>query len=388
MNSGQPLHTVLDTFAQSGGALPISILLSRKMASSTPCDDQTNLDGIEKLISNGMNSFEVQDKYILPPHERPRISEVSYPQHIPVVDLGDLIDGQNRTKVIQEIRRACEEDGFFQIINHGVQETVMRNMMRIAREFFEMPVENRASLYSEDPNQPVRVSTSFNIRKEKVRHWRDYLRHPCYPLEEVIGSWPEKPAGYREIAAKYSADLRTLILMLLSAISEALGLDSDYLNRVFGRHNQAMVINYYPSCPNPDLTFGLPGHSDPDAITVLMQDEVSGLQVLKNGKWVAVQPLANAFVVNLGDQIQVVSNGRFRSVEHRAVTNASSARISIPMFCTPAEDAFIAPAESMVDEQHPPVYRGYKFDKFWEAFWSNVLERKSVLDTFKIEYPE
>eukprot|EP00253_Pinus_taeda_P023900 PITA_23900 len=322
------------------------------MASSTPCDDQTNLDGIEKLISNGMNSFEVQDKYILPPHERPRISEVSYAQHIPVVDLGDLIDGQNRTKVIQEIRRACEEDGFFQIINHGVQETVMRNMMRIAREFFEMPVENRASLYSEDPNQPVRVSTSFNIRKEKVRHWRDYLRHPCYPLEEVMGSWPEKPAGYREIAAKYSADLRTLILMLLSAISEALG------------------------------------HSDPDAITVLMQDEVSGLQVLKNGKWVAVQPLANAFVVNLGDQIQVVSNGRFRSVEHRAVTNASSARISIPMFCTPAEDAFIAPAESMVDEQHPPVYRGYKFDKFWEAFWSNVLERKSVLDTFKIEYPE
>jgi hypothetical protein len=54
-----------------------------------------------------------------------------------------------------------------------------------------------------------------------------------------------------------------------------------------------MVINYYPSCPNPDLTFGLPGHSDPDGITVLMQDEVNGLQVLKNGKWVVVQPVAN-----------------------------------------------------------------------------------------------
>ena len=98
---------------------------------------------------------------------------------------------------------------------------------------------------------------------------------------------------YREIAGKYSAEVRALISRLLSAISEALGLDSDYLNRIFGRHNQAMVINYYPSCPNPDLTFGLPGHSDPDGITVLMQDEVSGLQVLKNGKWVVVQPLVN-----------------------------------------------------------------------------------------------
>jgi len=355
---------------------------------STLCDDQTHLDAIEKLISSGINSSEVQDRYILPPHERPRMSEVCYSECIPVVDLGDLIDGPNRTRVIQEIRRACEENGFFQIINHGVKETVMKSMMGIAKEFFEMPVENRACFYSEDPMQPVRVSTSFNISKEKVQHWRDYLRHPCYPLEEVMGSWPEKPAGYREIAGKYSAEVRALILRLLSSISEALGLDSDYLNRIFGTHNQAMVINYYPSCPNPELTYGLPGHSDPDGITVLMQDEVSGLQVLKNGKWIAVQPLANAFVVNLGDQIQVVSNGRFRSVEHRAVTNASSARISIPMFCTPAEDAFIAPAASLVDEQHPPVYRGYKFEEFWKAFWSQVLGRKTVLDTFKIEYPE
>lgn len=354
---------------------------------STVCDDQTQLDGIEKLMSNGFNNLQVQDKYILPPHERPQMSEVSYSQSIPVVDLQEL-DGPNRTWVVQQIKRACEEDGFFQIVNHGVQETVMKNMMGVAKTFFEMPVEDRACLYSENPKQSVRVSTSFNISKEKVQHWRDYLRHPCYPLDDVMGSWPEKPAGYREIAGKYSGEVRALILKLLSAISEALGLDSDYLTRIFGRHSQVMVINYYPSCPNPDLTFGLPGHSDPDAITVLMQDDVTGLQVLKNEKWVAVEPLANAFVVNLGDQMQVVSNGRFRSVEHRAVTNSSSARISIAMFCTPAEDSFISPAASMVDEQHLPLYRGYKFEEFWEVFWSRVLNRKTMLDTFKIDYPE
>jgi len=351
--------------------------------------NHADLNGIiGKLMSNGTNNLHVQDKYILPPHERPQmISEVScYSESIPVVDLKDL-DGPNRTRLVQEIRRACEEDGFFQIVNHGVPETVMKNMMSIAKEFFEMPVEDRACLYSEDRKQLVRVSTSFNIRKDKVLHWRDYMRHPCHPLEEVMGSWPEKPAAYREIAGRYAAEVRGLVLRLLAAISEALSLDSDYLNRIFGRHNQVMLTNYYPSCPKPDLTFGLPSHSDPDGITVLMQGDVSGLQVLKNGNWVAVEPLANAFVVNLADQLQVVSNGRFRSVEHRAVTNASTARISIPTFYGPSNDAFIAPAPSMVDEEHPPLYRGYKFEEFWEIFWSQGLKRKTVLDHFKIENP-
>jgi isopenicillin N synthase-like dioxygenase len=106
-------------------------------------------------------------------------------------------------------------------------------------------------------------------------------------------------------------ELRTLCLKLLAAISEALGLDSDYLNRVFGNHDQLMGINYYPPCPNPDLTIGIAGHSDSGAITILMQGDVSGLQVLKNGRWVAVEPIPNAFVVNLGDQVQVGSSKKY-----------------------------------------------------------------------------
>jgi len=179
--------------------------------------------------------------------------------------------------------------------------------------------------------------------------------------------------------------MRALCLRLLAAISEALELDSDYLDRIFGKHDQLMVINYYPPCPNPELTLGIPGHSDGGGITVLMQGDVSGLQVLKKGKWVSVEPVTNAFVVNMGDQLQVVSNGRMRSVEHRAVTNASSARISIPTFYNPSVDAFIAPAPSMADEGHPAQYRGYTFDEFLGVFWSQGLIKKTVLEHFKIQ---
>ena len=82
-------------------------------------------------------------------------------------------------------------------MNHGVPDSVMKCMMELAKEFYEMPVEDRARLYSEDPKQLVRVFTSFNSSKENVYNWVDYFTQPCHPLDEVIGSWPEKPANYR-----------------------------------------------------------------------------------------------------------------------------------------------------------------------------------------------
>eukprot|EP01018_Ginkgo_biloba_P034491 Gb_32886 [translate_table: standard] len=219
-------------------------------------------------------------------------------------------------------------------------------------------------------NAQVRVSTSFNIRTEEVLNWRDFLRRPCHPLEDYIGSWPQKPSTYREIAAKYCTEVRALIERLLAAISQS-------LKRTLGEHNQFMTINYYPPCPKPDLTVGIAVHSDPNAITVLLQDHVSGLKVFKNGNWVAVEPVPNAFVVNLGDQLQVLSNGRFGSVEHRAITNSTCARISIATFCVPPVDTFIAPALALVDDKHSPaLYKGFKYLEFLDVFFSQAVNRK------------
>lgn len=109
----------------------------------------------------------------------------------------------------------------------------------------------------------------------------------------------------REVVGEYCRNARDLALRLLEAISESLGLEKDYIDKALGKHGQHMAINYYPPCPQPDLTYGLPGHSDPNAITILLQDDVPGLQVLRDGKWVAVSPIPSTFIVNIGDQIQV-----------------------------------------------------------------------------------
>lgn len=113
-------------------------------------------------------------------------------------------------------------------------------------------------------------------------------------------------ALHREVVAEYCKEARKLALLLLEAISESLGLERNHIDKALGKHSQQMALNYYPPCPQPELTFGLPGHADPNALTILLQDDVPGLQVLKDGKWVAIHPIPNTFIVNIGDQIQVM----------------------------------------------------------------------------------
>lgn len=97
------------------------------------------------------------------------------------------------------------------------------------------------------------------------------------------------------------------MLRLLEAISESLGLERDHIEKALGKQGQHMALNYYPPCPQPELTYGLPGHTDPNLITILLQDDVPGLQVLRNERWVSVKPIPNTFIVNIGDQMQVRS---------------------------------------------------------------------------------
>lgn len=103
-------------------------------------------------------------------------------------------------------------------------------------------------------------------------------------------------------------EVRQLGLKLEEMISESLGLEKNWLKNALGEQEQHMSMNYYPECPQPELTYGIPPHTDPMALTILLQDlHVSGLQVLKDGKWIAVKPEPNAFVINLGDQLQVIN---------------------------------------------------------------------------------
>ncbi|KAJ6850592.1 protein DMR6-LIKE OXYGENASE 2-like [Iris pallida] len=339
-----------------------------------------------KLLSDlvAENGGTIPDNYVRPPSDRPNLHEVETLRvSIPVIDLQGL-KGSSRHEVVKAIGMACESDGFFQVKNHGIPESVIERMLHVSKEFFQLPERERMRCYSSDPMKETRLSTSFNVNTEKVRSWRDYLRLHCYPLEDFVHDWPSNPPSFRDDVGEYCKNARELALRLLEAISESLGLQGDSMSMALGsKHAQHMAINYYPPCPQPELTYGLPGHKDPNVITILLQDGVPGLQVLRNGKWVAVDAGRGELVINIGDQMQVLSNGRYKSILHRAIVNSTTERISIPTFYSPSPDAVIKPPESLVGASHPALYRSYSYAEYYAKFWSQGLNTESCLDMFK-----
>ncbi|XP_024311889.1 flavanone 3-dioxygenase 2 isoform X1 [Brachypodium distachyon] len=267
-----------------------------------------------QLLSTVSCHDTLPEGYARPESDRPRLAEVATDSNIPLIDLAS----PDKLRVIAEIDRACRTYGFFQVINHGISEELLEKVMAVGLEFFRLPPEEKAKLYSDEPSKKIRLSTSFNVRKETVHNWRDYLRLHCHPLEEFVPDWPSNPEAFKEIISTYCREVRLLGLRLMGAISLSLGLDENYVENVLGEQEQHMAVNYYPRCPEPDLTYGLPKHTDPNALTVLLQDpNVSGLQVLKDGQWIAVDPRPNALVINLGDQLQFFTGAEQRRVQER-----------------------------------------------------------------------
>lgn len=317
----------------------------------------------------------VPSSFIRPPHLRPSLSDqISAHDYIeiPIIDLSELVSGIRPLPIIHNIGRACQEWGFFQVTNHGVPQEIVDGMRAACRNFFGQPAAERNRFRSQNFEAPVAYATSFNPHLEKARDWKDvfYVRD----LPGKCNGFDEAPEICKKAFQAYREEVQKLANLIYRAIFESLGLSSDYLDKeLTGIHRLIMAVNYYPPCPDPSLTFGLTGHSDISSLTVLLQDEVPGLQVRKGDKWIGVKPLANAFVINVADQIQILSNGIYKSVEHRVVTNMDKPRMSVACFFGPREEIKIAPLSKLVTESHPALYKEVVFGDYAKNFYSQEL---------------
>eukprot|EP00249_Psilotum_nudum_P011042 c22933_g2_i1 orf=920-1990(+) len=330
----------------------------------------------------------IPEAFIRPPHQRPSVPHDCFTTHIPVIDLTDWLQpGEARSRIILEVGQACSEWGFFQVVNHGVPLEILDRMRQVGAQFFALPVQEKLRFACKPGIAAAEgYGSRMLVREDQVLDWRDYFDHHTLPLSRMNpDNWPEKPALYRKSVEEYSEHMRILAQRLLTIISESLGLSPSYIGDAIGEPYQNISLNYYPPCPQYELTLGLQAHSDLGAITLLMQDEVGGLQVSKDGQWIAVQPIPNALVVNLADQIQILTNGRYKSVEHRAVVNSVRARISVATFYDPSRDRVISPAPKLIDEDHPLSYRNVLFGDHVSAWYYKGPEGKNVVDSLAIE---
>ncbi|EXC31940.1 Hyoscyamine 6-dioxygenase [Morus notabilis] len=334
---------------------------------------------MEGLVSNWSSTARTLPKsYIFPPEKRPGQLNFPLDKTIPVIDLSNY--DHDPTSTIEQILKAGQEYGIFQVINHGVSKELVDETMKVFEEFHAMPAKDKARECSKDPNKiSCRLYTSSeNFPTEELHYWRDALVHPCHPLDEHMQFWPQNPIRYREIVGKYTVEVRKLANKILELIIQGLGLSPGYFSGELSE-NPVVLVNHYPPCPEPSLTLGLAKHSDPSLITILLQGNVPGLQVSKDGQWVVVEPLPHAFIVNIGYILQVISNGKLKGVEHRVVTNSSVPRTTASLFIYPSNDSLIKPAATLADaSNNPPLYRAFQYKDFRSYYVSNRADAKKV----------
>ncbi|KAG4952535.1 hypothetical protein AAZX31_16G174400 [Glycine max] len=310
--------------------------------------------GVKGLVDSGITKL--PKIFVRPPEDLAAADPVSGNPAgaqftIPIIDL-DGLTGE-RSGVVAGVRRAAETVGFFQVVNHGIPVKVLEETMAAVHEFHELPQELKAEYYSREQMKKVKYGSNFDLYQSKYANWRDTLF--C-----VMGPDPldpqELPPICMDVAMEYSRQVKLLGRVLFGLLSEALGLDPDHLEGMDCAKGHSILFHYYPSCPEPELTMGTTRHSDPDFLTILLQDHIGGLQVLSHNGWVDVPPVPGALVVNIGDLLQLISNDKFKSVEHRVLANRIGPRVSVACFFTihfyPSTRIY-GPIKELLSEENP-----------------------------------
>ncbi|KAL1164312.1 hypothetical protein V6Z11_A06G061500 [Gossypium hirsutum] len=209
----------------------------------------------------------------------------------------------------------------------------------VAKQFFGLPQEEKLK-NSRAANEVEGYGHDLIVSERQVLDWntRLFLR-VCPENQRNLNLSPENPHNFRDILHAYSPKVKQMMDLPFKAMAKSLDFEKNSFSGQFG-DNTAMQVrfNFYP-------------HSDRSGVTVLLQDEeVEGLQIVKDGAWITVPLIPRALVVNLGDQMQIMSNRIFKSPVHKAVTNTDKPRISVAMSNEAEVDKDIGPVEALIDD--------------------------------------
>lgn len=300
---------------------------------------------------------------------------------IPVIDLsGPDAD------IVDQVRDAAAKFGFFQVVNHGAPISLLDRLIAAVKAFHELPAEKKRQHYLRGGSGGaggIGFSSNYDLFSSKAASWRDTLEIRMAPS-------PVDPANIpdvcREELLEWDKEVKQVGERLMGLLSQGLGLSSERLKGAEYMGRRLMTAHYYPYCPEPNKTVGVPPHTDPGVLTVLPQDQMGGLQVKHKGEWLHLEPLHGALVVNIGDMLQMISNDEYTSGEHRVIANPSShARVSIPVFFSSAmNENRYGPLPELVSTEKPALYREFKFADFVTKFMSQGLERKSMVNFFRL----
>ncbi len=306
-----------------------------------------------------------------------------------IVDISGLRAGDPRAleRVARDLAKPCAEWGAFHIVGHGVPRAELDRFDAAMRALFDLPESAKRAVRRSRDNARGWYDEELTKNRPDWKEVFDYgaerdptdsdARH-----SDGVNRWPEGSGELRGTLLAHYGTCEQLGLALMRALCVSLGVAPDVLDRAFDPHSSFVRLNRYAPCPDPAPPdaplfpesghLGVHHHTDAGALTVLYQDEVAGLQIEHDGAFVVIEPVPDAFAVNLGDMLQVWSNDRFRSPLHRAITSAERTRHSAPFFLNPGYGTVAKPLESLVGPGERAHYR--------PVSWTHFRDQRSAGD--------
>ncbi|GLJ37329.1 hypothetical protein SUGI_0757330 [Cryptomeria japonica] len=346
---------------------------------------------VETLSSSGLDSIPAE--YVRPIEERSTDSVLDLknggdgPQ-LPVIDFaGWETSEEERKRIMRQVAEASREWGAMQLLNHGIPETLIARLQSAGKAFFDLPIEEKEKYANDAANGKISgYGSKLANNASGQLEWEDYYFHILWPhlKRDVENTWPGYPAEYEEVTDAYGVHIRKLTSILLGALSSELGLEKNRMEKLLGGEELVMElkINYYPRCPQPELALGVEAHTDISALTFLLHNMVPGLQLFHQGKWITAKCIPGALIFQLGDQVEILSNGKYKSGLHRGLVNKEKVRISWAVFCCPPKEAVTGPMKEMVDEQNPPLFPTRTFQEHidYKLFRKNQVKKEKAAE--------
>ncbi|KAL3690323.1 hypothetical protein R1sor_016632 [Riccia sorocarpa] len=237
-------------------------------------------------------------------------------------------------------------------------------------KYFEQPVEQKQQTKSFIGDHTTNKLSSLYWAESLMIMGRQDLD------AQVLSAWPEGNDSFRDLAAQYLKGTEELTKQLFKLYAEDLGLESDFYSKHIDSCELVGRWNYYPSCPNPSTILGAKSHTDFNMITMLLQDQVGGLQVEREGRWFDVKPIEGSLILNIGDGFHVWTNGIYKTVVHRVLVNTSKPRLALAGLWTPPDTLDYTAPDALVDANHSRLYKSMKAGEYYQ----NTLEIRNMVD--------
>lgn len=304
-----------------------------------------------------LNDEEPPAPYICRENEDPLADE----SPVPVIDMSHLALSEEESKeTLEKIRAALSSWGCFQAIGHGISSCFLEEVQRVTREFFALPMEEK-NIYAKPVHDFQGYGADPVPEEGQSLDWSDRLFLDVFPEDQRnYNFWPKKPDSFRDVLIEYMEKMKEVTEVSSKAMAKSLNLDEKCFLEKFGERPQLQArFNYYSPCKSPERVLGLKPHADGSGYTIIMQDE-GGLQIHKDGKWFNVPKNPHALIVLVADQMQIMSNGIFKSPVHRVLSNSKRDRMSVAVFYTPEVGKEIEPEHGLVNEENPKLFKKVK----------------------------